>query len=152
MKKITVIILAILVVLAIGGFIAYRMINEKTRDTADDKPDFALNATDLIAAFDKDTASASKMYIDRLVEVTGLVQSVDSTGSVVLGEEGQASSVTASLDRRHIEDHKKLKPGTVATIKGKCTGYSKGGGDDLLADLGTTVELNFATVKDNNKK
>jgi hypothetical protein len=84
-----------------------------------------------------------------LMEVTGTVKTVDSTGSVVLGEEGTASSVTASLDRRHIDEYKNLKPGTRAVIKGRCTGYSKSGDvGDLLAVLGTTVELNFATVKD----
>src|SRR5436190_10634266 len=102
MKRRTVILLVILVVLGVAGLVAYRMYDERTHDTTSDKPDFVINATDLIAAFDKDTASASKMYIDRLMEVTGTVISVDSTGSVVLGEEGTASSVTASLDRRHI--------------------------------------------------
>lgn len=148
MKKATIIILVVVVVLAIAGFIAYRMFDERTRDTAKDKPDFVINATDLIAAFDRDTSSASKLYVGKLIEVTGTVQTVDSSGSVVLGEEGDPSSVTVSLDRRHVKEHKKLKPGTAATIKGTCTGYSKGSGDDLLASLGTTVELNFASVKD----
>jgi hypothetical protein len=151
MRKRTVIILVVLVIIAVGGLVVFRMLDERTRDTSNDKPDFALNATDLIAAFDRDTASASKMYVGKLIEVTGTVQNVDSSGSVVLGEEGNPSSVTASLDRRHIEEYKKLKAGTTATIKGKCTGYSKGSGDDLLASLGTTVELNFASVKTNNK-
>ena len=148
MRKRTIILLVVLVLLVTGGFVAYRMFDERTPDTSGDKPDFVLNATELIAAFDRDTASASRMYIDKLVEVTGTVKSVDTTGSVVLGEAGTASSVTASLDRRHIDEYKKLAAGTVATIKGKCTGYSKADGDDLLASLGTTIELNFASVKD----
>lgn len=150
MKRRNIIILVILVIAGIGAYIVYTKIKESTTDHSNRKADHFITASELIAAFDKDTALAAKTYIDHLVEVTGNVLKVDSSGSVVLGEEGEASSVTVSLDRRHIEDHKKLQPGTQAVIKGICTGYSKGNGDDLLASLGTTVELNFASVQ--NKK
>jgi hypothetical protein len=144
------IIIIVILVLAIGGFIGYRMFDEKTPDVTDQKPDVVITARELIAAFDRDTASASKMYIDKVIEVSGTVNSVDTSGSVVLGEPGSASSVTVSLDRRHINDHKNLKIGSAAVLQGICSGYSKAGGDpdDLLAGLGTTVELNFAGVKD----
>jgi hypothetical protein len=148
MKRRTIIILIVLAVIAVAAYFVLEAVNEKTADVADDKADVVINATDLIAAFDKDTASASRMYVDKLLDVTGRVMSVDTSGAVVLGEEGQASAVTASLDRRYIKDYQKLQVGMTATIHGKCTGYSKGNGEDLLESLGTTVELNFASVKD----
>jgi hypothetical protein len=146
MKK-AVIVLVLLVIAAVGWF-GYKWINNPTPDVVNSKPDFVITAADLIAAFDKDTAAAGKMYVDKLVEVTGNVRSIDTTGSVVLGDEGTASAVTVSLDRRHIKDQQKLKVGSVAVIQGKCTGYNKGDGEDLIESLGTTVELNFAGVKD----
>ena len=147
MKKI--IIAAILLIIAVGGFIAYTQFDKRTPDIVNDTPDVVITAAELIAAFDKDTASASKMYIDKVIEISGTVTSIDTTGSVVLGEEGSPSSVTVSLDRRHIKDHEQLKVGNKAVLQGRCSGYSKAGGDpdDLLASLGTTVELNFAGVK-----
>lgn len=150
MKKRTLIILIVLLVVAIGAFIAYKKFDERTPDLGNKKPDASLSATELIAAFDHDTASASKLYIGKVLEISGTVTSVDSSGSIVLGEEGSPSSVTVSLDRRHLEDYKKLKAGGTAVIKGNCSGYSKSGGDpnDLLAALGTTVEMNFALVSD----
>ena len=150
MKKRTFIILIITLVIGIGTLVVYKILDEKTPDVSDRKADMTTDVKTLIAAFDKDTASSKKMYVDKLIELKGTVVSIDTSGSIVLGEAGDASSVTVSLDRRHISDYKKLQVGNVAIVKGICTGFSKASGDDLLASLGTTVELNFASVK--NKK
>ena len=150
MRKRTLIILIIATVIGIGTLVVYKILDEKTPDVSNRKADMTTDVKTLIAAFDKDTASSKKMYVDKLIELTGTVVSIDTSGSIVLGEAGDASSVTVSLDRRHISDHKKLQVGNVAIVQGICTGFSKASGDDLLASLGTTVELNFASVK--NKK
>ena len=142
------IIVIILLVIVIGGFIAYRMIKEETPDVVNKTPDAALEAATLLAAFDKDTASAIKNYLNKIIEVTGNVKSIDTSGAVILGEEGNPSEVVVGLDRRHMKDHEKLKVGSHAVLQGVCSGYSKGGGDDLLASLGTTVELRSAGVKE----
>lgn len=151
MKKRTIIILVILLVIAGGGWYAYRMYMEKHPDYANKKPDYTLTASELIAAFDKDTAAARKMYVDKIVRVSGQVLRSDSTGSIELGEEGNPSSVTLSLDDVwHKDDYKKVKPGTQLSFQGLCSGYqkSKADPDDLLAGLGTTVELRSVGVKD----
>ena len=147
MKKKYIIVIVILFIAATGAYIGITKFKEQTPDTSKKKPDVVITAKELITAFDQDTAAAKKRFIDKLLEVSGVVISVDTTGSVVLGEAGDPSAVTVSLDRRHIDDHKKLEPGKIAVLKGICTGYSKGSGDDLLASLGTTVELNFASVQ-----
>jgi len=144
------IIIGILIIVVICGFIGYRIYSEETADIVNKNPDEITDVKSLIAAFDADTASASKKYIDKIVEVTGTVKKIDTTGSLVLGEEGHLSELVVGLDRRHMKDYEKVKPGSVAVIQGICSGYSKGGGDDLLAALGTTVELKSAGVK--NKK
>jgi len=141
------IIIIVLVLIAVGGLYIYQLTQEKTPDVVNKKPDVVITAAELIAAFDKDTASARKNYIDKIVEVTGNVKRIDTTGSVVLGEEGSASEVTIGLDRRHLKDHEKLKVGSTAVLQGVCSGYDKGSGDDLLASLGTTVQLRSAGVK-----
>ena len=148
MKRNTIIV--VLLLLVIGGFIGFRMFNEKTPDIVNKKPEAGVNAQSLVAAFDADTASAVKQYLDKIIEVTGTVKRIDTTGSVILGEEGMASEVVIGLDRRHMNDYKKLKIGTPAVMQGVCSGYSKSNGDDLLASLGTTVELRSAGVKNKN--
>jgi hypothetical protein len=51
-----------------------------------------------------------------------------------------------------MQDHQKVQVGKVATLQGICSGYSTGGSsdpDDLLASLGTTIQLRSAGVKSN---
>jgi len=141
------VILFVLIIVIAGGWYAWTKYNERTPDVVDRKADVTEDAKTLIAAFDQDTASASKKYIDKIVEVTGNVKKIDTSGTVILGEEGTLSEVVIGLDRRHMEDHKQLKVGTTATLQGICSGYSKGDGADLLASLGTTVELKQGGVK-----
>lgn len=146
------IIIALLLIIAIIGWYGYKKFKQQTPDIVNQKPDVITTATDLISAFNKDTASAKKKFIDKVVEVTGNVKSIDTTGTIVLGEDSSPSAVTVGLDRRHIKDYEKVKVGAVATTQGICSGYQKSNSnsDDLLAGLGTTVELRSAGIK--NKK
>jgi len=140
------IIIGILIIIVIGGIIAYRMYDERTPDVVNRKPDIVTDAASLIAAFNTDTASASKEYLDKVIEVTGTVKSIDTSGAIVLGSGEDASSVVCGLDRRHLRDHEKVTKGSVAVIQGRCTGYEKG--EEMLGvSLGTTVQLAFAGVK-----
>lgn len=146
------IIIALLLIIAIIGWYGYKKFKQQTPDIVNQKPDIITTAADLISAFNMDTASAKKKFIDKVVEVTGNVKSIDTTGTIVLGEDSSPSAVTVGLDRRHIKDYEKVKVGAVTTIQGICSGYQKSNSnsDDLLAGLGTTVELRSAGIK--NKK
>jgi hypothetical protein len=146
------IILIVIAVIAIAGLIGAYLYFKQTPDVVQKAPDVTINARELIAAFEQDTAAAHKAYIDKVVQVTGTVKSIDTSGAVILGEEGAASEVVIGLDRRHMDDHKHLKVGRKAVLQGICSGYSASGGDpdDLLASLGTTVQLRSAGVKSNH--
>jgi len=141
------ILLIILLLLLAGGFIGYRMYQQQTPDIVNRKPDIRVKAADLIAAFDHDTAAAARTYLDKVVEVTGTVRNIDTSGTIVLGEPGTEASVSCGLDRRHMKDFREVKAGSTAVVQGVCAGYEKASGDDLLASLGTTVQLRSAGVK-----
>jgi hypothetical protein len=149
MKRI--ILVVIVLIIAIGGWYAYKTYQEKTPDVVSEKPDVVVTVKELLVAFDNDTATARKQYIDKIIEVTGNVKRIDTTGSIVLGDEGSASEITVGLDRRHLNDYKKLKVGSSAVVQGICTGSTSESNNsdptDLLAGLGTTVELRSAGVK-----
>jgi hypothetical protein len=102
MKRI--ILVVVILVIVISGWYAYTVFQEKTPDVVGKKPDVVTSAQELLDAFNNDTASARIKFIDKIVEVTGTVKKIDTTGSVVLGDEGSASEVTIGLDRRHIDD------------------------------------------------
>ena len=144
------IVILILVIVALGAWYAYKLYQEKTPDIVNKTPDVSITAAALLQAFDKDTAAARKQYVDKIIEVTGNVKRIDTTGSVVLGEAGSASEVTVGLDRRHLKDYEKLTVGSIAVLQGICTGNTNSGSSDpsdLFASLGTTVELRSAGVK-----
>jgi len=146
-----VIILVVLIVVVAVAWYAWTKYDERTPDVVNRKPDVSVDAASLVAAFEQDTASASGKYIDKIVEVTGNVKKIDTSGAVILGEPGTLSEVVVGLDRRHMQDYKQLKEGSRAVLQGICSGYSTGGGDDLLSSLGTTVELKQAGVKNSKQ-
>jgi len=146
MKRILIVI--IFLIIAAAGWYAYKMYQQKTPDIVNKTPDVVISANDLLDAFNKDTALARKRYVDKVIEVRGIVKRIDTTGSVVLGKEESASEITVGLDRRHLKDYEKLKVGSNAVLQGVCSGYDKASSDDLMASLGTTVELRSAGVKE----
>jgi hypothetical protein len=143
------ILIGVVILIVAGGVIAYRMFSKEEPDITQDKPDASVTAKDLIAAFEKDTAAASKMYVDKIIEVTGTVKSVDTSGAVVLGEAGAASEVVVGFDRRHLKDVAQLNTGSLVTLQGICSGYTKSSGDpdDMLASLGATVQFRSGGIK-----
>jgi len=141
------ILLIVLVLVVAAALIGYRLYKKQTPDVVDARPDVTIDARSLVAAFDADTAAAAADFIDKVVEVTGTVKAIDASGTITLGDSTTESSVTCGLDRRHLKDYEGLKTGAVAVIQGVCAGYEKASGDDLLASLGTTVQLRSAGVK-----
>jgi hypothetical protein len=145
MKKI--ILLVFLLVVAVGGWYAYKLYTEKNPDQKNKTPDFTTDATSLIAAFNKDSASASKLYINKLVLVSGTVTKTDTSGVISLGNSGEMSAVQCMMDERHKEDYASVKEGQTVSIKGKCTGFKS---ETMLdVNLGTTVEMNFCIIINN---
>lgn len=147
MKRVTIIILIIVLLVAAGGLIGYKMYTNKVPNYADASPDITIRANELVEAFNKDTAVASKRFMDKIVRVTGIVKSLDSS-AVVLGEEGNPADVVVGLDDRNLKGVNHIKAGDTAILQGKFSGYSQGSGDDLLASLGTTIKIDYAGVKD----
>lgn len=148
MKRRTYLILIVVTILA--ALTAVYFYSKPTPDVVQRTPDIAVSATELIAAFQQDSAAAKERYLDKVLEVTGNVKHIDPSGTIVLGEAGMASDVVAGLDRRHLNDHEKVKEGSVAVVQGVCSGFTLGGAADpadMLASLGTTVQLRSAGVK-----
>jgi len=141
------IILGVLLVIVVAGSIAAWKYFEKSTNYASKEPDIMVTAKELIAAFDKDTTTASKQFMDKIIRVTGTVKSIDSS-AVVLEEEGSASSVVVGLDERNKKNISELNVAEKATLQGKFSGYTKASADpdDLLSSLGTTINIDYAGV------
>lgn len=127
MKKRTVlwILITIVTIGLVGGGYGFYEFFRTHADLSKVKPDFTLAASDLSSAFENDETAATKKYVDKVVQVTGPVASVemgsDSTINVTLRDEDALSGVICSFQGRGIEDVS-VKKGDVAVIRGQCSG------------------------------
>ena len=141
MKKIIWIVL--ILVIAVGGWYAYNEYNRKNEDLSSEKPAASLKATELIAAFSSDTASANRQYTDKIVEVSGQVKSVakeENPVVVSLGDAGEMSSVQCSMDSAYATEYASVKEGAVIRVKGMVTGFQT---EEIL---GTDVKMNRCVI------
>jgi predicted aconitase len=79
----------------------------------------------LVQAFESDENAANSMYLDKIVTVTGTVESVttDTTAvTVYLKESDGLAGVICSFDRK-ATGISALHNGMQVSIKGICTGY-----------------------------
>lgn len=144
MKRIL-LILVLIVVLAAAWYV-YKIYTGKVPSLTEVKTDASVSAVDLIAAFEKDSASANKQYLGKILEVNGNIKSVDtSSATVVLGSDGSPSSVRCSMDSAFVKTIVSLNPGKSIIIKGACTGYMP---DETGMGLGSDVVLNRCVVAD----
>ena len=146
-------ILGILLLIVVGGIVGYMIVFKSRADIVNEKPDMVATVPELIAAFEKDTTTASKQFIEKVVQVTGLVKRIDTAGAVILGEDNSPSEVVVAFDQmHHKKDYEQLKVGSQAVLQGVGSGYSISGSDpnDLLSGLGTTVQIRSAGVKTKN--
>jgi hypothetical protein len=138
------IIFVVLVLVALAAWYGWKELTRKNKDLESEKAVATVNATDLITAFEKDSASANKLYVDKIIAVKGRVKNVNADGNPIvisLGEEGQMSSVQCSMDSTHAGEYKAIVVGSNATIKGMCTGA-------LTEEMfGTDVKLNRCVVE-----
>ena len=140
------IVLAVVLIAALAG---YRMFSRTNPDVVQARPDFVVSAVDLIAAFEKDSSNAAKKYAGKIIQVSGTVMSIDTAGAVVLGTANSPSVVVVGLEQRHMSDLEQIKAGEELALQGLYSGYEQSGSnpDDLLAGLGTTIQLRSGGLK-----
>jgi len=139
-KKRTIIagIIAIIIIVALYGCYQY---NRTVQGLNDISADYTVNATALINEFVTNDSTANKKYLNKILEVKGMIKKVEEnsgTGIVVLGDTTDMSGVRCILDSTTSATAGSLKRGAVITIKGAITGFNK----DETGLLGSDVELN----------
>lgn len=89
--------------------------------------DLQASASALLTAFEMDEASANTQYLDKVVQVSGVVRSSsrDDAGnvSVVLQTDNEMSGIICQLDELTEHARTDFKPGEQVVFKGKCTGF-----------------------------
>ena len=120
-------ILPILLILAVlGAGIGFYMYNKPHQNIQKSRADIQVSATELFTAFDDNEESANQTYLDKVVEVKGVVAEVtqedNGITSVRLDSGSDMFGIICQLD--NLSEHKRteFKTGEEVTFKGICTG------------------------------
>jgi hypothetical protein len=116
---------AVIFLIIAGAGTGIYLFNKQHTDLGKTKPDFILTASDLQKAFEKDEAAATAKYVKKIIEVSGIIESVnpgeDKSLSVTLKTESDLSSVICTF--QSAGDLPGFKAGDKITLRGECSGY-----------------------------
>lgn len=122
------VLLFLLLALVVAGSVAVYMFNKPHRDPSTEKADVALSSVEIQAAFAENAEAANSLYIDNVVEISGIVTEVEDTYLIL------DNLVLANLS----EGESSPEMAAEVTIKGRVVGY-----DDLFEQ----VRIDFATIE-----
>lgn len=101
------------------------LFNMQHKDLLKVKPDFVITSYDLQKAFEENEAFANEKFVNKIIEVTGNIESVktgdDGIKSVALKTGSELSSVICTISFQ--TDIVKLTVGDELTIRGECSGF-----------------------------
>jgi hypothetical protein len=116
-------VILLLAIVAIGaGIYLYTL---KPQDLSKARPDYVITSSDLLDEFESDEASASAKYINKILEVTGEIISVEETGTgswnISLQTRSDFSKVICTFPS--VETPSVFETGNIITLRGECSGF-----------------------------
>jgi hypothetical protein len=119
------ILFAVLTLALVGGFIGYRMWTKPQPNVTESHTDLTVKAAQLYSDFEADENKANATYLEKVVQVTGIVDTVSEENGqrtvLLQGGEGATSAVSCTLDTlSKMQDWRTLtfKKGESVTLKG----------------------------------
>ncbi|MDX1905681.1 MAG: hypothetical protein SF053_01505 [Bacteroidia bacterium] len=123
----TVILGALIAVIAIGGIAGYLLWNKPHTDAAVTRPDIVLAAEALVSAYEENEKQADSLYLGKLVELSGSLASVTDNGAagmVVSLDATATGAVSCAFLPEASDKLLGLAPGTPITVRGFCDGLN----------------------------
>jgi hypothetical protein len=121
--KIALIVIATLVVA--GAATGYYLYNLKPKDLSKVTPDFIITSTELQRSFEENEAAAVVQYVNKIIEVSGEVSSVEkgqnSSVNITLKTGSSYSSVICTFTSDI--NPEAVKAGSHISVRGECSGY-----------------------------
>lgn len=115
-----------LVVAALGGgAYGYYLWNKPPMDMASAKVDMSLDAKDIYNQFNTDENSANAKYLDKVIQVKGVVSSIDKengTIAIMLDSGDPMGGVLCELDPLAKHEKTDFQEGENVVFKGTCSG------------------------------
>jgi DNA/RNA endonuclease YhcR with UshA esterase domain len=122
--KIKKIIIGILVLGIIGAFIAYKMYNKPHVNVEEASADISITADKILNDFSSDENSANLKYLDKIIEVKGVVSEINiEKGIITIETNDDFGSVLCHLSEEASRKISGLQEGQIIVVKGICTGF-----------------------------
>jgi hypothetical protein len=126
-KSVRIFLVAVIILCLSGVSVGLYLYNKQHKDLTKVKADYVLEAHELVTAFGADENAASAKYINKVIEVTGLVTwaefgSADSTLSLTLTGYGDNSGVICTFNGITEKSQVSFKDGERLTVRGECSG------------------------------
>jgi hypothetical protein len=124
-KKAAYILVFILIAIGIAFAVWKYTFRKSETSVISKKSEIVTTAAAILLEYETDEASANFKYLDKVVEVTGTVESINEDSlsvTVYLKESDSVAGVICSFDRTSV-DLSGLSSGEVVRIKGICAGY-----------------------------
>lgn len=129
-KKMTIFFAGAIVCLALGWY----WFNKPRESVQFKSTDVSISAIQLYEAYNNNEADADKLYLNKVVEVKGVVDDFTNSGEdiiVTLELQPTGGGISCRLSPGEKFEEKTVSKGMEITIKGKCTGFNM---DVNLAD------------------
>ena len=126
MQKKKLLFSAIVVCLIIFGAAAFYLYQKPRSGLANTRPDYVLSAKDLYLAFQKDEKSANEKFVGKVIRITGIVDNVqvtDSVVSILLSSEDAMGGVNCSVAKSNNKEPSLPAKSAAIAIKGRCVGF-----------------------------
>jgi hypothetical protein len=114
----------VILALALAALGIYRVYKPHQNVSGEDAV-ASLSAQDLYHEFQSDENSANKKWVGKVIEVSGIVSSVNESDTYLSINLKAAANggVNCSILKKDMNSDDKLKAGDSINIKGKCTGF-----------------------------
>ncbi len=113
----------VIVAVLIGGAVAYKMYNKPHAETKDATADIVITPADLLKAYETDETAADKAYLDKIIEVEGVVKSVNQVeqgASLSLETGNDMAAIICEFESNNALEN--VKAGDKVRVKGFCSG------------------------------
>ncbi len=123
MRK-TIIFCTVILLICVAAIGIYK-INKTHHNTAAEPPVASVSATDLYSQFSHTETQATKKWVGKVLEISGIISSISETGKYISINlrAGSDAGVNCNVLKNELESGEVLDTGQVITIKGKCAGF-----------------------------
>ena len=143
-KKLLIAVAILAVLGAAAAFYIYKYVyNKPHKDYKSAEPAMILRAKRLYTDYTANRENADKRYLDKVVEIEGVITTVEVVDSLVVvvfayraGEFGD-EGIRVTMLPEYNEEAKRLSILKPVKLKGHCTGYN---GTDVIIESGSVIE------------